>query len=87
MATLTNEQMKAMWQKVYRKEERKAELKADGLQPRATVRAIFQAAEDWYEGEQATVKGLLVTAKGSSMTNDAAKAYMRGFFLEKIKEL
>ena len=77
---LTNTEVRAIWRALYRKGEGKAEIKADVLPSRAELLAIFQAMEDWFEGERATVKGLLDTAAGRTLSNPAAKKFARGFF-------
>lgn len=79
MAVITDADVREMYLSLYRKGEGKEEIKADGLVDPATIKAIFQALEDWYKGERATVKALMVTAKESAMTNAAAKKYGRAW--------
>ncbi len=40
---------------------------------KAEFKAAFQAVEDWYESERATVKGNIDTAVGRTITNALAK--------------
>ena len=77
MAVITDADVREMYLQLYRKGEGKEEIKADGLLSPTVIKAVFQAIEDWYEGERATVKAAIVAAAGRPMTNAAAKKYGR----------
>ena len=75
MAVITGVDLRDMWRQLYRKSEGKEEIKADGLLSPTVIKAVFQAIEDWFEGERATVKAAIVAAAGRPVSNAAAKKY------------
>ena len=77
MAVITDADVRDMYSQLYRKGEGKEEIKADGLLSPTVIKAVFQAIEDWYEGERVTVKAAIVAAAGRPMSNAAAKKYGR----------
>ena len=83
MAVITDADVRELYRALYRKGEGKEEIKADGLLDRTVIKAVFQAIEDWYEVERATVKAAIDAAAGRTLTNAAAKKYGRAYFRRK----
>ena len=83
MAVITDEDVQGLWRGLYRKGQGKEEIKADGLVDPATIKAIFQATEDWFEGDQPALRGLITAAKGGPITDAAADKYVRAWQLWK----
>ena len=79
MAVITDADLRTMYLDLYRKGHGKEEIKADGLLAPATIKAVFQAIEDWYEGQRATVKAAIDTAAGRTISNAAAKKYGKAY--------
>ena len=77
MAVITDADLRDLWLQLYRKGEGKEEIKADGLLPPDKIKAIFQAIEDWFEGQRPAIKAVIVAAAGRPVSNAAAKKYGR----------
>ncbi len=86
MAILTDADVADLYRQLYRKGEGKEEIKADGLLSPTVIKAVFQAIEDWYEGERATVKAAIVAAAGRPMSNAAAKKFGRVWMRRKWRQ-
>jgi len=77
MSVVTDADVREMYLSLYRKGEGKEEIKADGLLDPATIKAVFQAIEDWFEGQRPAVKAAIDAAAGRAVSNAAAKKYGR----------
>ncbi|MEK0326906.1 MAG: hypothetical protein QQN63_14510, partial [Nitrosopumilus sp.] len=64
MAIITDADLAEMYLALYRKGEGKEEIKADGLLPSEKIKAVFQAIEDWFEGQRPSIKAVIVAAAG-----------------------
>lgn len=74
MATLTNAHYKQLRASVYRWGEGKEELKARANLPsEAQLKAAFQACEDFWESNKATLKANIDQALGVTTTNPEAR--------------
>ena len=88
---LTNEQVKRMWRWLYSKANHKADIKAGKLPSRAERQAIFDAIQTYWDANSlasvpakqgfraahgATLKPLMDTAAGFTLTAGEAKAYV-----------
>ena len=83
MAVITDADLREMYLSLYRKGEGKEEIKADGLLSPTKLKAVFQAIEDWYEGERPAVKAAIDAAAGRTVSNAAAKKYGRAWMRRK----
>ena len=75
MAVITDADLRDLYLQLYRKGEGKEEIKADGLMSPEKIRAVFQAIEDWFEGQRPAIKAAMVAAAGRPVSNAAAKKY------------
>ena len=77
MGVITDTDLREMHLLLYRKGQGKEEIKADGLLSPTRLKAVFQAIEDWHEGQRPVIKAAIVVAAGRSVSNAAAKKYGR----------
>lgn len=79
MAIMTDGDLQQCWLSLYHKGEGKEEIKADGLLDPATIKAVFQAIEDWFEGQRPAIKAVIDTAAGRVVSDAAIKKYGRAW--------
>lgn len=88
MATLTNADYAELRDSVYRFGAGKEELKALGSLPsKAQVLAMFQAQEDHFVSDFATIKALIDTELGITTTNPLATKLIAGYLEWKVKKI
>ncbi len=85
MAVLTDRSIQRAWQRMFRKGQGKAELKADagGMPDRGTRRDIFQAIEDRWEVVLNSIEAQMNSAAGRTLPAEVARLYIKQWLLDK----
>lgn len=86
MAVLTDDEARAIWRIAYTN-SRKDDVKASGLPlHRPTVKAVFQALEDWYVSQAPAVNSAVDAAAGVNVSGAGVKALAAAFLQWKFEQ-
>jgi len=88
MATIEWSDYSDMRNALYHKGAGKEEMKAmTDLPSKSQLKAVFQAIEDWWESEQATLKAAIDNAYGQTTTVALARKIMKAWVAWKLRRL
>ena len=85
MATITDAQYNFISSSIYREGEGKEEMRSlSHLPTKIQFRAVFQAIEGWWEGEQAGLKAVIDAAYGQTTSVALARKILKAWILMKM---